>query len=142
MDYIGYSCVKENFKSFNYYDVKTFDVFRNFDLLHKYYVKLGVRDYDTADALEKSFITDVADDDTWCEYVILKGDQIADRSVAWKVSDKSWEVAAVSTDPQYRQQGYAICYGNCFFLHTENIERSQNSHMHYEDREYAYEKNS
>ena len=57
--------------------------------------------------LEKDFLRDVADNGTWCEYIISENNDIIARTVIWEVNDNSYEIAAVSTDPQYQQQGYA-----------------------------------
>jgi hypothetical protein len=96
MNYVGYFCTEKTFKCLNSYEVESFDVFRNFRLLHGYYKKIVSNYTQSVEDLEKDFLKDITDNGTWCEHIILKNNEIAARAVIWKLSDNSYEIAALS----------------------------------------------
>ena len=106
-EHVRYFCTEETFKSFICYDIESFDVFKNFDILHEYYKKVVLNYSQSVEDLKESFLEEIEDNGTWFEYVILEDSEIAARAGIWKINDNPYEIVAVSTDPKYQRKGYA-----------------------------------
>lgn len=98
---VTFICTKDFFNGNVDNAVSKFDAYANYDLLNKFF---GMHDKSLMCPKEEYF--DGFDYSTWDDYVIMEDGKIVARAGIWKYSDEAWEVAGVSTLPQYRQQGY------------------------------------
>lgn len=81
--------------------VREFDAFENYEQLNDFF---GAHDKKLMCSKEEYF--EGFDFTKWNDYVIYADDKIIARAGIWKYSDNAWEVAGVSTLPEYRCKGY------------------------------------
>ena len=97
---IKLQCTKDSFKGSTHACVSEFDINENFDSLAEFFAAFG-------HVLSKEeYFDDSITPDTWDDYVIWEDGKIVARAAVWKYSETAWEVAAVSTLPEYRCRGY------------------------------------
>ena len=81
--------------------VSVFDAYENYDILNEFF---GAHDKSLMCSKEEYF--DGFDMDTWHDYAIIEEGRMISRAAIWQRSEDAWEVAAVSTVPEYRRKGY------------------------------------
>ncbi|MBQ8540308.1 MAG: GNAT family N-acetyltransferase [Clostridia bacterium] len=101
MDVVKFVCTKDDFKGEADVRVQLFDAFKNYDLLNEFFGK-----HDKKLMEDKATYFDGYDFQAWNDYVIIENGEIISRAGIWKVNGTEWEVAGVSTLPEYRKQGY------------------------------------
>ncbi len=101
MDVVKFVCEKDYFKGKADMRVQVFDAFANYDMLNEFFGK-----HDKKLMEDKATYFDGYDFNTWDDYVIIENGEIIARAGICKVNDTEWEVAGVSTLPEYRKKGY------------------------------------
>lgn len=101
MDVVKFVCEKDYFKGKADMRVQVFDAFENYDMLNEFFGK-----HDKKLMEDKATYFDGYDFNAWDDYVIIENGEIISRAGIWKMNDTEWEVAGVSTLPEYRKQGY------------------------------------
>lgn len=101
MDVVKFICTKDMFSGNADERVVRFDAFENYDMLNEFFGK-----HDKKLMEDKATYFDGYDFEAWDDYVIIENGEIIARAGIWKVNDKCWEVAGVSTLPEYRRNGY------------------------------------
>ncbi len=101
MEIIKFICTDENLKNCTDNSVTEFDAYENYAMLNEFF---GEHDKSLMCSKEEYFKD--FDYNSWIDYVIIKNGKIISRAGIWKRSDGEWEVAGVSTLPQYRRKGY------------------------------------
>ena len=102
MTEIKYICTKDSFRGSLHPCVMEFDAYENYEALSEFYVSF---DQNLKFSKEEYFANAIPSD-LWNDYVILDQGKIVARAAIWKYSQTAWEVAAVSTLPEYRGKGY------------------------------------
>ena len=114
---IKYKCTKDSFKGSSYSCVMEFDAYENFEALSEFYVSF---DKNLVFSKEAYFAGGISRD-LWDDYVIWDNGKIVSRAAIWKYSQTAWEVAAVSTLPEYRGKGYgAMVVRHCAAIILEH----------------------
>lgn len=98
---IKFQCTKDSFKGSTHNCVLEFDASENYEQLNEYFGS-----FDKSLMCSKEEYFDGFDYGTWDDYVIFEDGKIVCRAAIWKYSQTAWEVAAVSTLPEYRCKGY------------------------------------
>lgn len=98
---IKFQCTKDSFKGSTHNCVLELDAYKNYEQLNEYF---GSFDKSLMCSREEYF--EGFDYDTWDDYVIWKDGKIVCRAGIFKYSQAAWEVAGVSTLPEYRCKGY------------------------------------
>lgn len=101
MDVVKFICTKDDFDKVYDESVTKFDAFENYDMLNEFFGK-----HDRKLMEEKCSYFDGYDFQAWDDYVIIENGEIIARAGIWKMNDECWEVAGVSTVPEYRKKGY------------------------------------
>lgn len=101
MDVVKFICAKADFTGGADVRVRIFDAFENYDMLNEFFGK-----HDKKLMEDKATYFDGYDFKAWDDYVIIENGKIISRAGIWKVNDSCWEVAGVSTLPEYRRRGY------------------------------------
>ncbi|MCD8048864.1 MAG: GNAT family N-acetyltransferase, partial [Clostridia bacterium] len=101
MDLVKFICTDENLKGCTSDEVAEFDAYENYDMLNEFFGK-----HDKSLMCSKEEYFDGFDYNTWDDYVIIENGEIIARAGIWKVNEREWEVAGVSTLPEYRRKGY------------------------------------
>lgn len=101
MEVVKFICTKNDFKGITDDRVEKFDAFENYDMLNEFFGK-----HDKKLMEKKDTYFDGYDFEAWEDYVIIENGEIVSRAGIWKVNDECWEVAGVSTLPEYRKRGY------------------------------------
>lgn len=101
MDVVKFVCTKEDFKGMADERVQLFDAFENYDMLNEFFGK-----HDKKLMEDKATYFDGYDFKAWDDYVIIEQGEIIARAGIWKMNEKEWEVAGVSSLPEYRKKGY------------------------------------
>lgn len=101
MDVVKFICKKEDFCGEADVRVEKFDSFENYDMLNEFFGK-----HDKKLMEEKRSYFDGYDFEAWDDYVIIENGEIIARAGIWKMNDTEWEVAGVSTLPEFRKRGY------------------------------------
>lgn len=99
---IKLQCKTDSFRGSTHNSVLEFDAYENYELLNEFF---GSFDKSLMCSKEEYF-DDGIDYDIWDDYVILEDGKIVARAGIWKYSQTAWEVAGVSTLPEYRCKGY------------------------------------
>ncbi len=106
MKYVNMICHKEDIidpeNESKCYEVLEFDAWDNYDILNEFF---GAHDKSLMCSKEEYF--DGFDRTTWTDYVIMEHGKIITRAAIYINNVDSWEVAGVSTLPDYRWKGYA-----------------------------------
>ena len=114
---IKLKCTKDSFKGTTNNCVLEFDAYKNYEQLNEYF---GSFDKSFMCSKEEYF-GDGIDYELWDDYVIWEDGRIVSRAAIWKYSQTAWEVAAVSTLPEYRCKGYGeIIVSHCTALILNN----------------------
>ena len=101
MDVVKFICAKDDFTGMADMRVELFDAFENYDMLNEFFGK-----HDKNLMEDKNIYFEGYDFKAWDDYVIIEQGEIISRAGIWKVNNTHWEVAGVSTLPEYRRQGY------------------------------------
>lgn len=101
MDVVKFICTKDDFEGMADVRVELFDAFENYDMLNEFFGK-----HDKKLMEDKNTYFDGYDFESWDDYVIIENGEIIARAGIWKMNDSEWEVAGVSTLPEYRKKGY------------------------------------
>ena len=81
--------------------VIAFDACVDYDMLNEFF---GAHDKSLMCSKEEYF--DGFDMAAWQDYAIIENGKMIARAAIWQRSEDGWEVAAVSTVPEYRRMGY------------------------------------
>ena len=107
---IKFKCTKDSFRGSSHNCVMEFDAYENFEQLSEFYVSF---DKNLIFSKEEYFKGGIPYD-MWDDYVIWDNGKIVSRAAIWKYSQTKWEVAAVSSLPEYRGKGYGeMLVGHC-----------------------------
>ena len=101
MDVVKFICTKDDFDKAGDASVTKFDAFENYDMLNEFFGKHSPHLME-----DKNTYFDGYDFQAWDDYVIIENGEIISRAGIWKMNDECWEVAGVSTLPEYRKKGY------------------------------------
>ncbi len=101
MDVVKFICTKDDFTKEADCRVVKFDAYENYDMLNEFFGKHDKKLMEPKEAYFEDF-----DFTEWDDWVIIEDGQIISRAGIWKVNDKCWEIAGVSTLPCCRKQGY------------------------------------
>lgn len=101
MGVVKFICTKDDFTGEADVRVQLFDAFENYDMLNEFFGK-----HDKKLMEDRTTYFDGYDFKAWDDYVIIKNGEIISRAGIWKMNETQWEVAGVSTLPEYRKQGY------------------------------------
>lgn len=101
MEIVKFICTDKSLKECISNLVKEFDAYKNYDMINEFFGK-----HDKSLMCSKEEYFDGFDYNTWNDYVIIENGKIISRAGIWKVNDNEWEVAGVSTLPDYRRKGY------------------------------------
>ena len=113
---IKFQCTKDSFKGSTHNCVLEFDAYENYEQLNEYFGS-----FDKSLMCPKEEYFDGFDYDTWDDYVIFEDGKIVSRAGIWKYSQTAWEVAGVSTLPEYRCKGYGkIIVSHCTAIILNN----------------------
>lgn len=102
MDIIKFICTDKQSIICDSEMVREFDAFKNYEQLNDFF---GAHDKNLMCSKEEYF--EGFDYTKWEDYVICVDNKIIARAGIWKYSDNEWEVAGVSTLPEYRCKGYS-----------------------------------
>lgn len=103
MNVVRFVCSNDNCCNLKDSRVEKFNAFENYDMLNEFF---GKHDKNFMQPKEEYFSG--FDFDKWEDYVMIINGEIAARAEIWKKSDDKWEVAGVSTAPEYRKMGYGV----------------------------------
>lgn len=99
---IKFQCEADSFKGSAHDCVSEFDAAENYEPLYEFFASFG----ESFIRSKEEYFSDGLDYDIWDDYVIWEDEKIVARAAIWKYSQTAWEVAAVSTLPEYRRKGY------------------------------------
>jgi predicted GNAT family acetyltransferase len=100
-----YSCKLDNLEQLKLYcddSIRWLNMPNDFTLIREYYKLFADNDIKEADFSEKQ----------WKFCALFKNNKIVSYAGVLYMTEKNWELGAVSTHPQYRNKGYStmVCY--------------------------------